>query len=614
VCPKTVQASRETEGNIVRLAKTLVMIGASTAMAALLLASCSSSSSTSSIATPSGATKGGTLTLVGSSDVDSLDTADGYYDVTYGLDRAITRQLYTWPTAPTLAQQVNPVPDLATAMPTITNGGKTYTITIRSGAKWDTNPPRQVTAADEVLGLKRLCNPASPTGAPGYFEATIVGMQSYCTAFANAAADAASIKNFIETHTIAGVKATGTRTVVFTLTQPTLDFTDILSLPFSSPAPAEDLNYVPGSSELAQHFMSDGPYTIESYVPKRSFDLVRNPAWDPSTDPIRKAYVNEIMVTEGVSDVATAVQKVQAGTADLLWDQIVPVTMLAKMVTEHDTNLVIGPNGNNYVAINPYISINLQSPNNRGALRQLFVRQALEYAFNKYADSQIYGGSVVSDPLNQVIPPGSVGYIPGYDPYPTPQNHGDPARSKALLAKAGYSPGQITLKLLYLTNSVYPQAAMQDQVALKNAGFNVQLVPIPMATTFDTQYLGSPIASKAGTWDIAEAYWTPDWLGDNGWSVIEPLFDGRTYGPNSNDYGDYDSATVNTDIDNALAATSNTQATTYWQAAARQVMKDAAVVPIGAQKTAVYKSSRVEGCEFYFVSQNCDYTNVWLRS
>ena len=126
---------------------------------------------------------GGTLRLVGQGDVDFMDTADAYYDVTWSLFRAISRQLYTWPVAPTFAGEINPVPDLATGMPVVTNGGKTYTITIRTGAMWDTTPARQVTAQDEVTGLKRLCNPVAPAGALGYYEATIVGFQSYCNAF-----------------------------------------------------------------------------------------------------------------------------------------------------------------------------------------------------------------------------------------------------------------------------------------------------------------------------------------------------------------------------------------------------------------------------------------------
>jgi peptide/nickel transport system substrate-binding protein len=562
---------------------------------------------------------GGTLRLIGQGDVEHLDTASSYYVPDYMLFRAIARQLYTWPVASTFAAQENSVPDLATAMPVITNGGKTYTITIRTGAMWDTTPPRQITAADEVLGMKRLCNPVSPTGAPGYFEGTIVGMAAYCNAFAAEGKakngdTAAAIANFINTHNVAGVKAISAETVQFNLIRPAPDFIDILSLPFSSPAPVEDLSYVPDSDAFRQHFISDGPYTIKKYVPGRSYDLVRDPAWQASSDPIRKAYVNEIVITENAnSTAATALQQIQAGTQDMFWDQNVPTAKLAGMVASKDPDLTVGPQGNNYIVMNPYLAINLLSPNNNGALKKLQVRQALEYAINKYADSQVYGGSAISGILDQAVPPGSVGNIPGYNPYPAgPQ--GDPAKAKQLLAAAGYKPGQITLNLIYRTNTVHPQVAQNDQASLEAAGFNVKLISMTSGGDFYSKYLENPTATKSGQWDIAEPGWVPDWLGLNGRSIIEPLFDGRTYGPNTVDYGDYNSPVVNSDIDKALAATSEAQSATYWQDANRQIMSDAAIVPIGAQKVAVYHNSRVQNAQFWWVGQNYDITNVWLKS
>jgi peptide/nickel transport system substrate-binding protein len=557
---------------------------------------------------------GGVLRVVGSGDVDNLDTADSYYDVTYSVLRATSRQLYTWPLGPAFASEANVVPDLATAMPVITNGGKTYTVTIRTGAMWDTTPPRQVTAQDEILGMKRLCNPALPTGAPGYFEDTIVGMMAYCNAFAKVKPTVAAIDAFISSHNVAGLKALSSQTVQFTLLEPAADFIDILALPFSSPAPQEYLSYLPGSAQLQQHIIADGPYAIKKYVPTRSFDLVRNPAWKASVDPVRKAYVDEIVVTEGIATNTAALEEIQAGTQDMFWDQNVPTAELAGMVASHDPDLVIGPDGNNYITMNPYMSINLQSPNNNGALKNLKVRQAMEYAINKYADSQAYGGSAVSGILNQVVPAGQVGNIPGYDPYPSPGGVGDPAKAKALLAAAGYSPGQITLKLIYRTNTVHPQVAENDQAALQAAGFKVQLIAVTPADAFYTKYLLNPTAGKSGAWDIAEPGWIPDWMGLNGRSIIDPLFDGSTYGPNSNDYGDYNNPAVNSDIAKAEAATSEAQSAAYWQAANRQIMSDAAIVPIGAQKVAVYHSSRLQNAEFWWPGENFDFANVWINS
>jgi peptide/nickel transport system substrate-binding protein len=104
----------------------------------------------------------------------------------------------------------------------------------------------------------------------------------------------------------------------------------------------------------------------------------------------------------------------------------------------------------------------------------------------------------------------------------------------------------------------------------------------------------------------------PDWYGNNGRAIIEPLFDGRNYGPNSVDYGDYNNPVVNALIDKALAAPDQSTAATYWHQADMQIMKDAAIVPLQTQKTALYRSSRVQNAIFLPFSQAYDLTQIWL--
>ena len=137
--------------------------------------------------------------------------------------RMISRQLLTYPAVE--GQTTNIVPDLATAIPTTANGGissdgLTYKLTIRTGAMWDTTPPRQVTGADEVRGVERTCNPAQPFGGLPDYETLIAGVQSFCDGFEKVAPTPAAMKQYISTHSISGVRVdpTDPQTVIFTRT------------------------------------------------------------------------------------------------------------------------------------------------------------------------------------------------------------------------------------------------------------------------------------------------------------------------------------------------------------------------------------------------------------
>src|SRR6266545_4077683 len=63
--------------------------------------------------------------------VDSLDPGYWYYQTDYENLGATQRWLYNWK-----PDDKKPRPDLATALPKSSNGGKTLTITIQSGIKY----------------------------------------------------------------------------------------------------------------------------------------------------------------------------------------------------------------------------------------------------------------------------------------------------------------------------------------------------------------------------------------------------------------------------------------------------------------------------------------------
>jgi peptide/nickel transport system substrate-binding protein len=581
------------------------------AVTAVTLAACGSGTTSTSSGDNSGGqpVQGGTLKLLGSSDVDHLDTASAYYTASYTLERAFTRQLFSYPASTDINKANAPVADLATELPTTDNGGisadgKTYTIHLRTGVNWDTSPARAVTAQDAILGLKRLCNPVSPVGAPGYYENTIVGMKAYCDGFAKVPGTATAMAAYINGHDISGVKATDAQTLTFQLLQPATDFVNILAMPFASPAPQEYLKYVPDDATFRQHTISDGPYKIVKYTANQQILLDKNPAWTQAADPLRHQYVDHIQIQMG-QDAGPVQQQIQAGTADLEWDTVVPTPSIPGLQAAKDNRLGLYP----ALDTNPYLLFNLQSPTSNSALKNVKVRQAIEYAIDKVAMGQVYGGPALNTPLGQVIPPGNVGYQQ-IDPYATPDSKGDPAKCKSMLAEAGY-PNGLMLKDVYRNAGNHPAVAQAVQADLKACGITDKLIPVNQGDYYG-KYLNSPDAAKRGVWDVTEPGWVPDWYGNNGRAIVEPLFDGRTYGPNSVNYGDYNNPAVNALIDKALAAPDEDTAATYWHQADVQIMNDAAIVPFQTQKTALFRSTRVQNAIFQPFSQAYDVTQVWL--
>jgi ABC-type transport system substrate-binding protein len=582
------------------------------AAVALLAAACSGggtvSSGTGTSASAGTPQRGGTLTILGQSDIFNLDTVSAYYTVSTLLERMFTRQLFSYADTASFAGQLALVPDIATQVPTtanggITDGGTTYTVHLKQGVDWNTTPARQVTAADFVREFKMLCNPVSPVGAPGYFLSTIVGMQSYCNGFAKVPATVSAIAAYVNGHSLPGVVADNDLTLTFHLMQPAPDFLNILAMGFCSARPVEYMKYLPDSAQFRQNTLSDGPYEITSYAADKGFTLARNPAWKQSTDTLRHAYVNKIVITEGLT-ADSVQQQLEAGTGDMEWDVAPPTQDIPSLMSTHDSNLVIGPAGPADVDLGTYLAMNQYA----GPMKNQLVREAVEYAVDKNAIVQILGGPQIASTTNQLILPGNVGYAKGFNPFPDNNGAGDPAKAKQLLAQAGDKNG-LAVKLLYSTTQPMPRVAQALQSSLQAAGFKVTLVPATQSD-FYGKYLEDPTTSQQDTWDIAPPGWVPDWFGNNGRSTVQPLLTNPA--PGSNDFGGFNNAAVNALIAKALASPTTSAAAVYWAQADETAIKDAAVVPVNVQKWPIYHSSQVKGCLFFAEALNCDPTNVWL--
>ncbi len=557
--------------------------------------------------TAEGAVKGGTLNILGAGDVDYMDPNITYYSVGYTVARLYSRQLFTNPADP--ATNRTAVPDLAEEIPTEANGGisadgKTWTIKIKDGAQWNTTPPRPVTAADEVTGIKRTCNPVQPFGGLPDYQDLIAGFKEFCAGFANVGQDAASIKKYIEATPLAGVTAKDDRTIVFSLNSPAPYLAEMLTLPALGPAPVEYLNYVPASTDLGKNTISNGPYKVDLYDPTKRIELSRNPSWNAATDTVRGAFVDKIVIDETQTQESVQ-QQLQTGSpsADMQFDVATPASQIPGLQAANDPNLDLGSTASS----NPYAIYNFKSPNNKGAMANIKFRQALMYGINRDNIVQVLGGPAVAPPLTHVLPPSLAG-SQDFNMYPY-----DVDKAKSLLTEVGVTT-PITLKLLYRNSSEGASKTFATiQQDLSKIGITVEGVPSPNAD-FYTKYLQEPDVAARGVWDIAIAGWGADWFGNGGAiSYYNPLFSGAPSFPkNGSNYGFYDSATTNGLIAQALAAKDLTTQNDLFAQIDKQIMTDAAFFPITNTNWPTYHATQVHNAVYMDSLQSFDPANVWL--
>ena len=563
--------------------------------------------------------RGGTLNMVGISDVDYMDYDTGYYTTDAQVSRLTVRQLYSWPAIPghnTIAS-----PDLATALPVISDNGLKQTVTLRSGVMWNTNPPRPVTAADVVRGIKRACNP-SPVffGGMADFEATIKGLSEFCAGYPEkAGSDAAALKQYVEGHNVSGITTSG-NTITFELTQPAPWLVGAMTLSPFSAVPIEAENALPGTPGVYNHMYSDGPYQQVSYTPKKEIKFTRNPVWKASTDPLRKAYVDAINVDE-TGNQTTIYQQMPTGSPSLgmSFDALVPPADTPNLLNQiksgsHNVNL-----GATYSS-NPYLIFNTVSPNNGGALGKADVRQALSYGIERSQLQKVLGGPIVNPPLTHVLPAGidgSQGVPAGYNPYPY-----DQAKAKSMLSAAGYTASKpLQIKFLYRSDSQGSTSIFNNISSQLNALGSVKVTGVPTnQSDFYGKYLivpntkSAPSPAYKGTWDMASAGWGPDWFGNSALTFFNPLYSSPGGFPSNggSNFGYFSSTAVNNLINQALSQPTEPEADKFWTQADMQVMKEAAVYPITSPLQLAEHAPYVHNAVYMTQWQNFDPANVWL--
>ena len=428
---------------------------------ALLLAACSSASSGStppaagaSGGAPKPGVASGTLTAAMSSGaIDTMDPNRWYFAVTWGLANAMCTTLVRYADKPNAAgTQLTPG---TASMPAISSNGLTYTFTLRPGARFSDGKP--ITGQDIKYTFMRLMNPAIDTGT-GYYFTNVIGAPAYLAG---------------KSSTIAGIVAT-TNTVTFHLTAPDGAFLYKAALPTTCPVPTGTPMKPQESGTLEMNYAS-GPYKLQSYQPSRQIVMVFNKNYDQSLGV--RGHVAKYVFNIGVQ-ASQAALEIQAGQLDFQTSNLATADIIR---ISHDTALA------SQVHQSPRPETTYLFLNNEVApFTNIDVRKAINYAINRTAIEQQWGGPLVGSLSSQIMVPGALGYA-HYSAYPdTP----DLAMAKKMMQASGV---KLPISTSLRTQNDAPGFMNMAQVIkanLKPIGINVQVVGTP--NSVNSSYISNP--------------------------------------------------------------------------------------------------------------------------
>ena len=368
------------------------------------------------------------------------------------------------------------VPDLATALPLPTDGGRTYTFRLRHGLRFSTGRP--VKASDVRSTFERHFRAHPET--PDFYEGIVGGREckerpKRCDLSGGVVADDAS------------------RTVTFHLVAPDPEFLYKLALSLAVVVPARTA--ATGERPLP----GTGPYRIARYQRNRSIRLVRNRRfrpWSRAAQPDGNPDVIELRFWSRDDERVTAVER---GRAD--WTTIVPTYRLGELRTRYAAQVHITPR-----AETVFVELNVRRP----PFNDLLARRAVNYAVDRARIVELAGGADLAAPTCQILPPNFPGYRP-FCTYTADPSHGgswsapDLARARELVERSGTKG--MAVDMIGLTgNNVYGAGTTVVADALRLLGYHVSLLRFRQADSyFDYK------SDRGGRLDAAENGWIQDY-------------------------------------------------------------------------------------------------------
>jgi peptide/nickel transport system substrate-binding protein len=467
-----------------------------------------------------GATKGGSLTIVNTSDFDFVDPQLSYFSQTWEMMAATQLTLLYYPHVEGVKGTILQ-PYASQGFPKVSKNGTVYTFTIKKGFKFNDGTP--VTAANFKRAFDRGLNK---------------GMQS----------PASSFMDDVKTFTAKG------QTFTVTLKKPAPDFLSRMSMMFFAAVP---VNLPINSSGVnASTLKSAGPYYLKEWNPESSALIVRNPHWKNSAEPFKSAgfAVNLDQVRwQVVPSQATHQLMCEKGEADICSFPAANAKALADKYGINKSQFHVKKSTTLW-----YVNMNTDQPLFKDNVK---LRQSVNHAIDRrFMVAQ--HGYLAGARTDQILP----GPMPGFKNFDIYSLKG-PSIAKAKALATGNTRGGKAVMYTFNTGRG-PALAQSVQFNLKQIGVDVEI------KMFDRVVQHEKSGTRGEPFDMTIEGWGMDYPDPS--NFINVLLDGRrlqaAHNVNTSYFND---AAYNKKMDAANALAGQARLTAYGLLD-RDLMKNAA--------------------------------------